>query len=72
MEDELLKIVAAVQEAKKAKRMEPPNAMFVDDIMPAVLDLVKQTLNKLVKDRRLEWHRTINDESFCIKNETTE
>lgn len=44
--------------------MAPVHAMLLSDIMPAVKKLVKDTLNKLVKEKRISWFRTINDDAF--------
>lgn len=66
MEEVLLAIIARIQGAKEAERIVPVDALFIADIMPAVKEVVKEELNRLVKEKRLVWHRTINDDSFRI------
>ena len=66
MEEVLLAIIARIQGAKEAERIVPVDALFIADIMPAVREAAKESLNKLVKEKRLVWHRTINDDSFKI------
>lgn len=70
MEDELVDIIRSVEQEKAEKGLAPVQAMFLSDIMPAVKKLVKDTLNKLVKDKRISWSPTINDDAFkSIDNE---
>lgn len=70
MENELLDIIRTIEQEKTEKRLVPVHAMFIQEIMPAVKSLVKDTLNKLVKDKRLTWSRTINDDAFkCVGDE---
>ena len=64
MEDELVDIIRNVEQEKTEKGLAPVHAMFLSDIMPAVKKLVKDTLNKLVKEKKISWFRTINDEAF--------
>ena len=61
MEDELVDIIRNVEQEKG---LAPVHAMLLSDIMPAVKKLVKDTLNKLVKEKRISWFRTINDDAF--------
>lgn len=70
MEDELVDIIRSVEQEKAEKGLAPVHAMFIRDIMPAVKKLVKDTLNKLVKEKRIGWSRTINDDAFkSVDNE---
>lgn len=64
MEDELVDIIRNVEQEKTEKGLDPVHAMLLSDIMPAVKKLVKDTLNKLVKEKRISWFRTINDDAF--------
>ena len=64
MEDELVDMIKNEEEEKTEKRLAPVHAMFLSDIMPAVKKLVKDTLNKLVKEKKISWFRTINDYAF--------
>ena len=64
MENELVDIIQNVEQEKAEKGLAPVHAMFLSDIMPAVKRLVKDTLNKLVKEKRISWSRTINDDAF--------
>lgn len=64
MEDELVDIIRSVEQEKTEKGLAPVQAMFLSDIMPAVKKLVKDTLNKLVKEKRISWSRTVNDDAF--------
>lgn len=64
MEDELVDIIRSVEQEKTEKGLSPVHAMFLSDIMPVVKKLVKDTLNKLVKEKRISWSRTINDDAF--------
>ena len=68
MEDELVDIIRNVEQEKTEKGLAPVHAMFLSDIMPAVKKLVKDTLNKLVKEKKISWFRTINDDAFIIYN----
>ena len=70
MEDELVDIIRRVEQEKAEKGLAPAHAMFIRDIMPAVKKLVKDSLNKLVKEKRISWSLTINDDAFkCIVDE---
>lgn len=64
MEDELVDIIRNVEQEKTEKGLALVHAMLLSDIMPAVKKLVKDTLNKLVKEKRISWFRTINDDAF--------
>ena len=64
MEDELVDIIRNVEQEKTEKGLAAVHAMFLSDIMPAVKKLVKDTLNKLVKEKKISWFRTINDDAF--------
>lgn len=64
MEDKLIDIIRSVEQEKTEKGLAPVHVMFLSDIMPAVKKLVKETLNKLVKEKRISWSRTINDDAF--------
>ena len=64
MEDELVDIIRNVEQEKTENGLAPVHAMLLSDIMPAVKKLVKDTLNKLVKEKRISWFRTINDDAF--------
>ena len=64
MEDELVDIIRNVEQEKTEKGLAPVQAMVLSDIMPAVKKLVKDTLNKLVKEKKISWFRTINDDAF--------
>ena len=57
-------IIRNVEQEKREKGLAPVHAMLLSDIMPAVKKLVKDTLNKLVKEKRISWFRTINDDAF--------
>ena len=52
MEDELVDIIRNVEQEKTEKGLAPVHAMLLSDIMPAVKKLVKDTLNKLVKEKK--------------------
>ena len=64
MEDKLIDIIRSVEQEKTEKGLAPVHVMILSDIMPAVKKLVKETLNKLVKEKRISWSRTINDDTF--------
>ena len=64
MEDELVDIIRNVEQEKTEKGLSPVHAMLLSDIMPSVKKLVKDTLNKLVKEKKISWFRTINDDAF--------
>lgn len=56
MKETLLAIIARIQVTKEAERIAPVDALFIADIMPAVKEVVKEELNILIKEKRLEWH----------------
>ena len=62
-------IIRNVEQEKTEKGLDPVHAMFLSDIMPAVKKLVKDTLNKLVKEKKISWFRTINDDAFKFTGE---
>lgn len=66
MENELLDIIKKTEAEKQNAGHLPVQAMFIRDIMPAMRQLTKETLNRLVKERKVKWSRTINDDAFKI------
>lgn len=59
-------IIIALQGKKQSQKIEPTNVTF-REIMDVVTKDVKLELNAMVKNGILEFHRTINDTSFNIK-----
>ena len=66
MESELIDIIRVVQQKKKDAGTVPEHALFIKDLMPGVIALAKDILKKLVKDKKIDWSRTINDDAFKI------
>lgn len=64
--DELIQqIIRELQEGKKG--VVPNAALFNQEIMPRLKQLAMDSLNALVKDGTVEYHKTLNDLSFSIK-----
>ncbi len=69
MENELIDIIRVVQQKKKDAGIAPEHALFIKDIIPGVITLTKDILKKLVKDKKIVWNRTINDDAFKIADD---
>lgn len=74
MENELLDIIKKTEAEKQNAGHLPVQAMFIQDILPALRQMAKEALNKLVKEKKVKWSRTINDDAFkiCDDGKTTE
>lgn len=66
MENELLDIIKKTEAEKQNSGHLPVHAVFIQDILPALKLLAMETLNRLVKERKVKWSRTINDDAFKI------
>lgn len=66
MENELLDIIKKTEAEKQNASHLPVQAMFIQDILPALRQMAKEALNKLVKEKKVKWSRTINDDAFKI------
>lgn len=69
MENELIDIIKVIQQKKKDAGIAPEHALFIKDIMPSVITLARDVLKKLVKDKKIDWNRTINDNAFKIADD---
>ncbi len=62
----LLEIIEKIQKEKEAKRIDPDHARYLE-IIKITGKPVKDEINNLVKEGKLEWGQTINDNWFKIK-----
>lgn len=67
MKEEIIKIIRAIQEEKKENKIVPDYALYVE-ISNRIGDIVKQTLNEMVKDNELKFNKTVNDIAFYEDN----
>jgi len=65
---DIIKIVRDIQKEKESVMVEPAYALF-SEIIKEVTKRVKDELNKEVVEGTLEFHRTLNDIAFNIKNQ---
>ena len=63
---EIKSIITAIEGKKKADGIDPHDATF-REIMEVVTQEVKDSINAMVASGEIEFHRTINDVSFNIK-----
>lgn len=66
MDELILQIIHETQEGKKG--VVPDSALFNQEIMPRLKQLAMDSLNALVKDGTVEYHKTLNGLSFSVKN----
>lgn len=68
MKEALLKIIGEICEEKKSRNVCPSAALY-SEISTALHKQVQGTLNELITEGRLTWHRTINSISFELKQQ---
>lgn len=65
----ILDIIQRLSDEKRAKHIVP-SAVLYSEISNALNEQIKPELNQLVKDKKITFHRTINDLSFEITKPT--
>lgn len=63
---DLVDVVKAIEERKKAENIAPSHAMF-SEIVAEVGNMVKPELRQLCQDGRLDWCETLNSFAFSTK-----
>lgn len=67
MKEEIIKIIRTIQEEKKENKIVPDYALYVE-ISNRIGDMVKQTLNEMVKNKEIKFNKTLNDIAFYEDN----
>lgn len=66
MKEKILAIIGEMQAEREKAHIMPPHVLTAEIINRGIHDPY-QTLNELVKEGTLRWHRTLNDIAFTIK-----
>ena len=67
MKEEIRKIIRTIQEEKKENKIIPDYALYVE-ISNRIGDMVKQTLNEMVKNKEIKFSKTLNDIAFYYED----
>ena len=66
---DVLDIIRKISEQKKESKVAPDYALF-NEVQNEVTKELKQEINRLITDKKLKFHRTINSFAFEIIVET--
>ena len=65
---DVLETIALLQVEKEAKNIEPSGVLF-EEILSDVRNQVKEEIRQLCREKKIEFHKTINSTSFKIIKE---
>ena len=65
--EQLLTIIAEIQEERKAAHIVP-NHVLATEIINRGVHHPQQALNELYAEGKIDWCRTLNDTAFTIRN----
>ena len=65
---DVLEIIASIEAEKESKNVFPTHALL-PEIMIKVKAEVKDELNKLVSEEKIDWCETLNTYGFSIKKD---
>ncbi len=68
MKEKILTIVRELQSQREAAHIVPPHVL-TSEIINRGCHNPYAAINELCKEKKLQWHRTINDMAFTIKEE---
>ena len=62
---DIYETLTMLQVEKEAKNIEPPHVLF-EEILADVREQTKEELRQLCKEKKVEFHKTLNSISFNI------
>lgn len=68
MREVLIEIIKDISSEKKAKNLFPAYALYTE-ISTRLHQKVGETLNELIKEGKVSWHKTLNDKAFELTEE---
>jgi len=66
---DVLEIIRKISEQKKESKVAPDYALF-NEVQNEVTKELKQEINRLITDKKLKFHHTLNSFSFEVVEET--
>jgi propanediol utilization protein len=67
MKEEIKEIIRTIQKEKRENKIVPYYALYVE-ISNRIGDMVKSTLNEMVKNKEIKFSKTLNDIAFYEDN----
>ena len=65
--EQILAIIAETQAEREAAHIVPPHVL-TSEIINRGFNKPYQAINELVKEGKIDWHKTLNDMAFTIKS----
>lgn len=65
---DIFETISLLQVEKEAKNIEPSGVLF-EEILSDVRNRVKEEIRQLCREKKIEYHKTINSTSFKIIKE---
>lgn len=67
MEELIIAALKALSDAKRDKGVEPTYVLF-SELATAMTSKVKMELNRLCREKKVVWHKTLNEVAFKVSD----